>query len=143
MRLYFFNNMMLSQIQHGIQAGHAAVDLLLKYDNNNTLDHVWNQKAEMVKDWAHDHKTFIVLNGGVSDSLYSLRRLLEDPLNPYPWVGFKEPNIANALTSLAVLLPESAYKLPTDYAMPTRPDLDPQGVWEARFQAIKASCPLA
>jgi hypothetical protein len=135
--------MMLSQIQHGIQAGHAAVELMLKYNAPYIDATIPAEHGEMVEDWATNHKTFIVLNGGVSDSLYALRRLLAQPENPYPWVFFKEPNIANAVTSIAVLLPKEAYADEDWGSALERPDLDPVGAWKAHFQAIKARCPLA
>lgn len=98
MRLYFFNNMYLGGIQAGIQAGHAAVELMLKYGDEPA-----------VKDWAENHKTFIILNGGDSDNLHAIyNEIMELP--EYYYAAFREPGVNNSLTSIALLVPESVYE---------------------------------
>lgn len=145
MRLYFFNNMMLSDKQHGIQAGHAAVRLLRKYQQGYKAGITGLHKLEMVEDWADNHETFIVLNAGTTDSQYAIRRHLESKHNPFPWVFFKEPNIKAkgeaVMTSVAILLPESFYAV-EDYGMALE-EMTPRETWEYEFRVMKNRCPLA
>ncbi len=56
MRGYFLTNMYLSSIQHGIQAAHCLQEI-----NNNFPGN------EILTDWAENHKTMYVLNGGTSE----------------------------------------------------------------------------
>ena len=87
-------------IQAGIQAGHAAVELMVKYPGN-----------EEVLDWATNHKTFIILNGGDHMSLEVLYQELMIKHSTYSLAAFREPGANDCLTSLAVLVPEPVYTL--------------------------------
>lgn len=148
MRLFFFNNMMLSDKQHGIQAGHAAVRLLRKYLGRLNPEASVTQ-SKLVEDWADNHETFIILNAGTTDNQYAIRRHLESKHNPFPWVYFKEPNIKAkgepVMTSIAVLLPASFYEVPTGYAeYNARPANEtPAETWAREFLTMKNRCALA
>jgi len=100
MRAYFFGNMYLSPIQQGIQAAHVTHELFLKYGIDSQLF-----------DWAHDHKTMILLNGGYSVNLRDLMTLFDTHKNPYPWAHFNEgdDSLDGALTSVGIILPERIY----------------------------------
>lgn len=104
MRAYFFGNMYLSSIQQGIQAAHVISDMFVKY----AYDAV---EAETVREWATDHKTMILLNGGYSETLRELKRFFDIDENPYPWCAFNEGEDAldGALTSVGIILPEKIY----------------------------------
>ena len=103
---------MLSSIQQGIQSGHAAVELFKKY----LIDEGWKDGyAELVNDWAQNHKTMVCLNGG---NAKGIREWLEffnvgelDHFNDFPFVGFyeDEESLDGALTSVAVVLPERIF----------------------------------
>jgi len=101
MRAYFFGNMYLSPIQQGIQAAHVTHELFLKYGIDSRF-----------YDWAQDHKTMILLNGGYSENLRELIALFDSRENPYPWAHFNEgeDSLDGALTSVGIVLPEKIYE---------------------------------
>jgi len=102
MRAYFFTNMYLSPIQCGIQAGHVIGEMAVKYGQNPDSDFL---------EWANDHKTMIVLNGGMSCNLESIINHLSQKENPYEWDMFIESQEAlyGALTCVGIVLPEWVY----------------------------------
>jgi len=103
MRLYTLNHFMLSQIQIGIQSGHATVELFTKYKQN-----------EMLYDWAENYKTHIVLNAGNSIDLENVRMFFMSSDNTYPWAFFNEDeSLGNLLTSVSIILPEKIYETAT------------------------------
>ena len=99
MRAYFFTNAYLSSIQHGIQALHCLQEINNTYQNENRY----------LSEWAETHKTAIILNGGTSDQMAAIKKLLENPTNEFPWGYFKEPSINNTLTCVGIILPEYIY----------------------------------
>lgn len=56
-RMYFFVPYNISEIQKGIQAGHAAVEYARKFGNDLNF-----------QDFADNHKTWIILNGGTTNN---------------------------------------------------------------------------
>lgn len=108
MRLYTFINMYLSSIQQGIQTAHIVSELFTKYDDQDFC-------LEDIKEWAENHKTIIVLNGGYSSNIEELRTFFFEPENFYPWVEFRESYDAldNALTGIGIILPERIYTAAT------------------------------
>ena len=107
MRFYSFTNWMLRPIQQGIQPGHAAVELLLKYSSFSS-----DVRAHMVWDWAQNHKTFMCMNGGNSDGLRDLLKFFDDPRNPYPYATFHEDaqSLDGIMTCISIVLPEEIYE---------------------------------
>lgn len=107
LRLYSFTNFYLSSIQQGIQTGHAAVDLFVKYNPKSTFTIEAVQATEMLYDWAENWKTFICLNGGDSAGVQEMFEFLNDPQNPFPWAPFHESPTAldGVMTTVAVVLP--------------------------------------
>jgi len=107
MRAYFFGNMYLSHIQQGIQAAHVVGELFVRY-NANSPEY---QKVEMLYEWAENHKTMILLNGGYSATIRSLFQFLDSEDNPYPFAPFHEGQDAldGALTDVGIILPEKIY----------------------------------
>lgn len=102
LRAFFFGNFYLSSIQQGIQAGHTIADMFVKYDNDSfEYDMLWS--------WAKNHKTMVLLNGGMGRDLTDLQCILRDC--PLPWAYFKEDFDAlnNANTCVGIILPESIY----------------------------------
>ena len=98
MRAYFLTNMYLSPIQHGIQAAHCLQEI-----NNNF------PKNKILKDWAENHKTMYVLNGGTSEQMREMFYLFEHKSNNLPWATFYEPSLDNALTCIGIIVPETVY----------------------------------
>jgi len=108
MRVYSWNNFYLSSIQQGIQALHSTAELFTKYKylSGDTV-----AQHHMLFDWATNHKTVILLNGGDTDALIDLKGFLNSPDNPYPHAFFEEsPGALNGcLTSVSIVLPERMY----------------------------------
>jgi hypothetical protein len=120
-RAYFFGNMYLSSIQQGIQAAHVIAELFMKYENC--------LKETIVKDWAVNHKTIILLNGGYASNIQDLINFftiedfyygnpirVENPDNPYPWAYFceEEASLNHSLTSVGIILPSCIYNTAAD-----------------------------
>lgn len=101
MRAYFFGNMYLSSIQQGIQSAHVVHQMFVSDPEN-----------EMLWEWATNHKTMVLLNGGFGENLHNFRHLFSSSANPYPWAGFFEEPAAldGALTSVGIIVPEKVYE---------------------------------
>ena len=118
-RAYFFGNMYLSGIQQGIQALHVVGNMAVKYHPE-----VGMAQSEMFYDWAADHKTVTLLNGGDCDSLEEIYSFIEGDLDsdsvrlndhyngysPYPFEIFREEGIADAASSVGIVLPPKIYE---------------------------------
>lgn len=115
MRAYFFGNMYLSSIQQGIQAQHTTAELFVKYTlyGKSTADFIGERQRSSLYDWAKDHKTSILLNGGYADTLRALIARFDSTENPYPWTFFNEGEDAldGALTCVGIILPAKIYEL--------------------------------
>lgn len=105
MRAYFFGNMYLSSIQQGIQAAHATHDMFVAYRDRPgaASDFLW--------EWATNHKTMILLNGGYAETIQELVDFFMLDGNPYPWSDFREEeaSLNGALTTVGIVLPEKIY----------------------------------
>lgn len=138
-RLYSFVNFYLSSIQQGIQTGHAAVDLVKKYELPSSkehcdtcgnlwvehefgvpapfcppavkVSHVTDAQVAMVHEWAINHKTFITLNGG---NHAGIKQVLDAVSNTkYPFVAFHEDeqSLGGLMTAVAVVLPDDIFNM--------------------------------
>ena len=107
MRAYFFGNFYLSSIQQGIQAQHCTAELFIKYCGFSPQKLQQNELEE----WAHNHKTSILLNGGDCEALQGIVDLLNNGTNPSPWARFRESTGAlnGATTCVGIILPEKMY----------------------------------
>lgn len=105
MRCYHLSNMYLSSIQNGVQSAHAQMELFIKY-RTSTI------KKKMLYDWAENHKTMIVLNGGYLSTMNEALDFITDTENPYPFASFHESEeaLGGILTNIAIVLPEKIYK---------------------------------
>lgn len=113
-RLYTFINFYLSQIQQGIQTAHIVHELFMKYK-----DLVYRQyEVEQVNarvvlhEWAANHKTIIVLNGGegraIAEMLEVTKRFGEKM--DLPFVDFHEDEgLGNIRTGFGIVLPEEIF----------------------------------
>lgn len=106
MRAYHICNTYLSGIMAGIQSAHTQHELALKVFSPEAS----KQQHKMYLDWAQNHKTLILLNGGYQSNLVEFVDLL-DLMDCYPWAAFNESidALAGALTNVCVVLPESMY----------------------------------
>jgi len=112
MRFYSFTNMYLSPIQKGIQTAHAVHDMFVKYHDSlreNTHDGEW----ALYEQWAHEHKTIVVLDGGNSAELGNLFSQLDTFTHGYPYVKFHEDDVSlnGALTCVGIILDEKMIEL--------------------------------
>lgn len=105
MRLYSFGNMYLQGIQAGIQCQHCTVELFNKYQHRSS-----GARGHLF-DWAENHKTTILLNGGVSQDLEGHLEFLQRQEHIYPVAYFCESEEAldGALTNVSIILPEKIY----------------------------------
>lgn len=119
MRLYSVTNMYMSGIHAGIQTQHSTGELFAKYREDSVQKHT-------IFEWVDDHKTTIVLNGGMHQDLVALFELLEDWENHdkdevIPFAPFYEPGVNNALTSISIVMREDAIEF-MDRIRKTRPE---------------------
>jgi hypothetical protein len=109
-RLYSFVNMYLSDIQRGIQTAHLVHELFTKKPNYKHVEQI-----DVLNEWAENHKTIIVLNGGYSDNLKDIRYQLDRWADVYqlPMAYFNEGEDApnGALTCVGIILPSDIYDL--------------------------------
>ena len=94
----------ISPIQQGIQFGHGVVEYMLKYPI-----HLAHTDTEQ---WAEEDKTFIILNGGTtntngSGTLNQHRQTLLD--NNIEISTFYEPDLGDQLTSVNFLVDERVW----------------------------------
>mgnify|MGYP001025392966 CR=1 FL=1 len=117
MRAYFFGNMYLSSIQQGIQAQHCTVAMYKKYFPRPTLVGECcfeaDEQAIMLSDWAFDHETDVLLNGGYAETMHELYRDLDVYDNPYPFAKFHEghDSLGGVLTCVGIILPADIYEV--------------------------------
>jgi len=117
-RLYFLTTYNLSEIQKGIQCGHAALEYANEFGANNDYKH-----------FIKNDKTWIILNGGTSNHLGNpvfanntkFDEFVGDRLGTmeqhYNWLleneikfaSFFEPDANNMLTALCFLVPEQIF----------------------------------
>lgn len=117
MRFYGFGNYYLSSLQQGLQSAHVIGDLFVKYDMCDLRpitqpEHIQQvEKFESLFDWAKNHKTMVLLNGGNSADLDELHTFFDTAENPYPFTKFHEDqqSLCGALTYVGIVLPAKIY----------------------------------
>lgn len=116
-RGYFFGNMYLSPIAHGIQAAHVVTKLFVKYpwsynDLNSTI-----YECDVLYAWGDEHVTKILLNGGYQSNLQTIYDIFEIvcPVLKLPYAKFHEEVDAlnGALTSVGVIVDINALEYMT------------------------------
>jgi hypothetical protein len=100
MRCYHFGNYYLSQIQQGIQAAHAQMEMFVKYQAPS-------EQRDMLYDWAENHKTMVCLTGGNSAALAEITGTLHQLSYPNVMFSEDENSLNGALTNVAVVVPTS------------------------------------
>lgn len=111
MRAYFIANMYTAGIHAGIQSAHCLHEMYEKYrDYHNP------KPGKVLQNWAENHKTIIVLNGGYSSRLRELFLTFRNhaPRLELPYANFHESMDAldGALTCVGIILPEAIYNFP-------------------------------
>jgi hypothetical protein len=114
-RMYFIVPYNISEIQKGIQAGHAALEFAYEYKNDFET---W--------EFIENHKTWIILNGGTTNNEYELGTgnavgtlnqcvqdisnfNFENPNNIIKYSVFQEPDLNNALTAICLIVDERVF----------------------------------
>lgn len=108
-RMYFLVNQYIMGIQAGIQAGHAACELLADY-SGEPLD---NPKMKLILQWLKKDKTFIVLDGGYQQGMYEFADKIPSSI-PYAHFHEEEDALNGALTAVAFILPDHLYDVKLD-----------------------------
>lgn len=95
LRMYGLVPYNISEIQKGIQFGHAVVEYGQMVKSKNKMDryiqdnyHTMSQIVGNYDDWANNWKTFIILNGGTSNHSQNRYHQFEDE-----FVGTMESNL--------------------------------------------------
>lgn len=101
-RMYGFVPYNISEIQKGIQFGHAVVEYANKYG-----------KTKEYQQWAKHDKTFIILNGGPVNNKnheYGMLKVLNDIKKMGVKVAtFHEPDLNDALSAFVFLVDERIF----------------------------------
>lgn len=108
LRMYGLVPYNISPIQQAIQYGHAVVEYGQKFKNDITYN-----------DWADNHKTFIILNGGTTNHKTSLedglpfgslnQHLLTLHENGIDLATFQEPDLGDQLTAIVFIVDERIF----------------------------------
>ena len=110
LRMYFFVPYNISPIQQGIQAGHSLGRYALKYGRYNPVHVVW----DFLEKW----ETFIILNGGTTNSnrdftmisAGSLNQIADDLVeNEIEMAYMIEPDLNDALSAVAIICDERVF----------------------------------
>lgn len=102
MKLYsFVQSLHLNNLQAGLQTGHLISDMFMKYDSKC-------KKGKDLREWASNHKTIIILEGGNCLKLeenYEILKIFSKQLH-LPIAKFNEDESLNgALTCVGIITP--------------------------------------
>ena len=121
LRLYtFVNGVYMKEIQWGIQSGHLADSMTVRYileqQSNGT------KEQQIFRDWIRNHKTYIVLNAvnmrGILDAYSILEKVCPELQLPYGVFYEDEDSLGGIITCCGVVVPEkyfNAVKLDDGY----------------------------
>lgn len=103
LRMYGLVNYQLTGIQQGIQFGHAVVEYSQIFKNDKKYNN-----------WANHWKTFIILNGGTTNTniikLGTLNKHLETlKSNDVDLACFMEPDLGDQLTAVCFIVDERVF----------------------------------
>jgi hypothetical protein len=127
LRMYGLVPYNISPIQQAIQFGHAVVEYSRNCDGIKNMQTLYNE-------WADNWKTFIILNGGTTNTKISLEDSIPfGSLNKHlltlhdigvPVATFHEPDLGDQLTAIVFILDERVfnkvkYPDPNEFASPS------------------------
>lgn len=107
MRFYGFGNYYLSSLQQGLQSAHVIGELF-------TQNEFGSHKSNQVYEWAKNHKTMVLLNGGNSlalQELFDTFKGYEERGMHIPFAKFHEDeqSLGGALTYVGIIVPAEYY----------------------------------
>lgn len=103
---YSFGHTYLRTIQQGIQAAHVQTELALKYWGKDNL-----RPTKLFLEWGRNHKTMALLDGGNDYRMQYIFDLVQHEQNEqYAWCYFNEPDAANILSNISIVLPSTIYE---------------------------------
>lgn len=106
MRLYTLCNFYLSAIQQGVQTAHVTSELFAKYRQDSLA-------RRKLYEWAEEHKTIIILNGGAAGNIREAALQLQaigKVLNlPTAWFHEDEFSLDGTMTCTGIVVPEKIY----------------------------------
>lgn len=107
LRMYGLVPYNISPIQQAIQFGHAVVEYGQMVKKYKDLEEIYNN-------WADNHKTFIILNGGTTNNDENNFGVLNEyvrelTFNDIIIETFYEPDLNNALTGIVFLVDERVF----------------------------------
>lgn len=110
MRFYGFGNYYLSSLQQGLQSAHVVGDLAAASVENGKV----TEKGKIFFEWAGNHKTMVLLNGGNAASLEAIFQkfsFFEKNGMHLPFAKFHEDeqSLGGALTYVGVVVQEKYY----------------------------------
>lgn len=102
LRLYSFQNFYLKGIHAGIQTAHTIAEM-----STQTADDCYHEYT----DWADNHKTIVVLNGGMQKDLEELLEFLGQNSGQffYGWFHEESGALNGALTNVSIIVPERIF----------------------------------
>lgn len=115
MRYYGFGNYYLSSLQQGLQAHHVCVEMFNDFNDEGRPFEDQSEQWRYLNDWARDHKTIVLLNGGNSKDLKELYEFFvagsRQDQNAFPFADFSEDeqSLCGALTSVGIVLSPRIY----------------------------------
>lgn len=95
-RMYSLVMYNLSGIQKGIQSGHANIEYARAYGEDPDF-----------QNWADNHKTVILLDGGGSIEMEDICNQLSE--HDIPYAEFIEPDLNNSISAVSFVVPERVY----------------------------------
>lgn len=111
LRMYFFVPYNLSPIQQAIQAGHAALEYARRFG-----------QTDLFKDFVKNWKTWIVLDGGTTNSDPTRKGTMQEIWNTIDYhndfcrnedvihvASFYEPDINDAMTAMCFIVDERVF----------------------------------
>ncbi len=113
-RMYSLNLYNISARQVSIQAYHSGVECIVEYILKEVLDFHLLKRDDLnnidldILDWAMNWKTVILLNGGVTSTLTTYLKYLQD--RGIKCMPFYEPDLGGAITSISFVLNSNSFE---------------------------------
>lgn len=109
-RGYFFTNMYVDSLQKGLQTAHCVSELFIKYDTQTD-----DPASTVLRKWAENDKTIIILNGGNHFDLQQLNKQLSKLATALdlPNASFREDgkSLNKAMTAVGLIVPDTIYEM--------------------------------